>query len=530
MPLPVKSNRHLTNLRKTSTILFILFVTLIAVMGGYFVFKSTHWSPWAFSDSAAYLSAARNFDDGRGLVIINSNGTTTRITEFAPLYPVLLSIITGQSGNFIQSARWLNIISFSLTIFLSGLFSFTVTRNSVASGCVSLFVALSPVMLEAFSGMMSEPFFILLLVIHVFLLWVYISRPEFKYLIPLIFVSILIPLTRYAGIIFPISAGILTVLLGKKGFKRNIFKGFTFTIITMLPVGLWFLDLYQQLNKVGGKKFTFDLSIFGSFFRSVFSEYVVLRTWFPYYGIYPGKTTNLLIEFFFTILFVSIFSFGVYRVIKSWKSLENHHLSFLICLSHVFLYLAFIAITHSITIPQIDIINRMLAPILPLVLLILATVLSMEYQQKSKNPWQLPLVILIVIAARYNYLISVKKMSEYYENGFGFNSREIQQSGFINALHDLDQEKPMISNSAALVLFHTNRFPLDISQFHNRQYGSSDGYGERTFREKHAPLIIHLPNFRNTYGADADKLLEIITTGLEQSYADSVGSIYYYPD
>lgn len=518
------------NQQRTSTFLFILFITLIAVLGGCFAFKSTHWGPWAFSDSAAYLSAARNFGEGRGLVIINSNGTTTRMTEFAPLYPVLLSLITGQFGNFIQAVRWLDIISFSLAIFLSGLFAFSATQKPAASVFVSLFIALSPIMLDAFTGMMSEPFFILLLVIHTFLLWSYISRPDLKFFIPLVFMSALLPLTRYAGIVFPISAGILIILIGKKGFKRNLLKGSTFSIFSLLPVGLWFMDLFLKLDKVGGKRFSFDLSFFGSFFQSVFSEYLVLRTWYPYYGIYPDRTINLLIEIFFTLLFLTIIMFGVYRVISRWKSPENHHLSFLICLSHVILYLSFIASTHSITIPQIDIINRMLAPIFPLMMLLIASIFSMVNSQKNKFLWQFPLTIMIVISARYNYLITTQKVSEYYENGFGFNSREIQQSGFINELHNLEQGKPMISNSAALVLFYTNRFPLGISHFHTRQYGSSDGYGERTFREKHAPLIIHLPDFRNSYGADADKLLETITTGLEQAYADEIGAIYYYPN
>ena len=520
----------MVNREKTSVIIFVLIATLITLLGGYFVYRSTHWSPWAFSDSAAYLSAARNFADGRGLVILNSNGTATRMTEFAPFYPILLSILTGQSGDFIETARWLNIIAFTLSIFFSGLITFKITRTLIASYCVSLFIALSPIMLDAFTGMMSEPIFILLLIIQFLFLWSYISQPNWKLLIPLVLVSLLLPLTRYAGIVFPMSTGILLTLLGKKGFKRNLLKGLSFVVITLLPIGLWFLDLFLKLDKVGGKNFSFDLAIFSSFFRSILREYLVLRTWFPYYGIYPGRTINLLIEVFFTIFFFSIFSLGFLRVIKSWKSLENHHLSFLIGLSHVFLYLAFIALTHSITIPQIDIINRMLAPILPLVMLLLAAVFSIEDKRKNNIPWQLPLVVLLIVAARYNYLITARKISEYYEDGFGFNSREIQQSGFINALHDLDQEKPMISNSAAFVLFHTNRFPLDISQFHNRQYGSSDGYGEKTFRKRQAPLIIHLPDFRNTYGADADNLLETLTTGLVQTYADRIGAIYYYPN
>lgn len=463
-------------------------------------------------------------------MIINSNRSITRMTEFAPLYSIVLSVITGRNGNFIESARWLNIFLFFLSIFLSGFFTFAITRNGFISVGVSLFTALSPILLDAFAGIMSEPLFILLLIIHTFLLWLYISNPDWKKMISLAVVTTLLPLTRYAGIIFSISAGILILLLGKKTFKRNLFHGVSFSAITLLPIGIWFLDLYLQLNKVGGKRFSFDLSIIGSFFRSVLSEYFVIRTWYPYYGIYPSNIINGLIEIFFTILFLSIFCLSMVSVIKNWKSPEKTHLFLMIGFVHIILYVAFIAITHAVTIPQIDIINRMLAPILPLGILILAAMFSIENQQTSKIPWKVPVIVLLAVAARYNYLITTQKMTEYYENGFGFNSREIQQAGFIDALHDLDTEKPMISNSAAFVLFHTNRFPLNINHFHNRQYGSSDGYGEKTFREKHAPLIILLPDFRNSYGEDAGELLETITTGLEQSYADSIGAIFYFAD
>jgi hypothetical protein len=519
----------LVNQERNSTYIFFVVLTLISILGGIFVFQSTYWSPWAFSDSAAYLSAARNLNAGRGLVIINSNGTTTRMTEFAPFYSVVLGVITGQKGSFIETARWLNIFSFTLSIFLSGLFAFVISRNVIVSCVVSLFTALSPVLLDSFTGIMSEPLFILLLIIHTILFWVYLSKPNGKKFIALAVVSMFLPLTRYAGIIFPISAGILILLFGRKGIKKNLFYGVSFSALTLLPIALWFLDLYLQVNKVGGKRFTIDFSIFGSLFKSIFSEYLVLRTWYPYYGIYPSRVINGLIEIFFTVLFLIIFFLGIYRILKYWKSPEKPHLAFLICFSHTLQYLVFIAISHSITIPQIDIINRMLAPIFPLVMLILVAVFAMENQRKIKLLWILPVVVMLIIAARYNYLVTAKKVAEYHENGFGFNSREIQESGFIDALHDLDPERPMISNSAAFVLFHTNRFPLNVNHFHNRQYGSSDGYGEKTFREKHAPLIILIPDFRNSYGPDADEMLTTITTGLEQSYADPIGSIYYFP-
>lgn len=514
-----------------SNLVFLVYVLLavIAVIGGYFIYQATYWSPWAFSDSAAYLSAARNFDSGNGLGIINSNGSITRMTEFAPLYPVILSILTGTDGNLIQTSRWIDIISFTASIYLVGLLVFSATHDFLSAIIASVFMVFSPVMVDAFSGLMSEPLFILLMCMQIYLLWKYLNSPSTGYFFLLLIVTFLLPLTRYAGIVLVVSAGFLIILFDKSKSRRRFFKGLGFTIFGLLPIGLWFLDLYLVLDKVGGKRFTLDFSIIRSFFESLSSEYLVMRTWFPYFGVYDNSTINLIIEVFFSVLMALTLIFGVILVLRNRTSLQKQHRLFALAFTLFVFYLAFIAFTHSITIPQIDIINRMLAPTIPLLLLAISSVFSFRQQKILQPAVYLPLLLLLIFSARFYFLITTSKVNEYHAYGFGFNSREVQESDFLAELKKIDLNKPMISNSAAFVLFHTNRFPVNISQFHNRQYGSAEGYGEKTFRERHAPLIIHLPDFYNTYGADSEQLLTTITKGLEVSYSDPVGAIYYYP-
>ena len=477
---------------------------MIAVIGGYFIYQATNWSPWAFSDSAAYLSAARNFDSGNGLVIINSNGSITRMTEFAPLYPVILSILTGTDGNFIQTSRWIDIISFTASIFLVGLLVFSATHDFLSAIIASVFMVFSPVMVDAFSGLMSEPLFILLMCMQIYLLWKYLNSPSTGYFFLLLIVTFLLPLTRYAGIVLVVSAGFLIILFDKSKSRRRFFKGLGFTIFGLLPIGLWFLDLYLVLDKVGGKRFTLDFSIIRSFFESLSSEYLVMRTWFPYFDVYDNSTINLFIEVFFSVLMALTLIFGVILVLRNRTSLQKQHRLFALA------FTLFVFIWHSSRSPiqsqfQIDIINRMLAPTIPLLLWPL--VLYFPSDNKNTSTCSLPnIATLAHFFQPFYFLITTSKVNEYHANGFGFNSREVQKSDFLAELKIIDLNKPMISNLAAFVLFHTNRFPVNISQFHNRQYGSAEGYGEKTFRERHAPLIIHLPDFYNTYGADAEQL------------------------
>ena len=508
----------------------LVIITLISILGGYIIYQATQWGPWAFSDSAAYLSAARNFNAGKGLIIINSNGTTTHLTEFAPLYPILISLFRGNSGNYIQVARWMDIISFSAGIFMIGYLVFFVSKRFIPTLFTSIFFTFSPIILDAFSGLMSEAVFILLLIMQIFLLVIYHHESKFHILVFLVIVSVLLPLVRYAGIVFTISAGISLIVFRKNSIKKGLIKVFTFLIISLLPISIWFLNLYINLNKIGGKRFLFDFSILGSIFISLEEEYQVLKNWFPYYGIYPNNFVNLVIEVLFSALVIIILVLGFFDSWKSGKKQTKNHFLFLNCTIFLAAYVGFIAITHSITIPQIDIVDRMMSPALPIILLISASIFSIFFYKKPYKLLYILVIALFIIAARFNLLITLTKVNDYSSTGFGFLSREIQESIFLKQIYQLPLEEPMISNSAAFVLFHTNRYPLGITQFHNRPYGSGNAYGEKTFREKKAPLIILLPDFYNTYGDNADLLLSTVTEGLDLSFSDAIGRIYYYPD
>jgi len=91
---------------------------LLAFVGGYFAFNAMTWGPWAFSDSSAYIGAARNIASGNGFVILQSTGEVKPLTEFPPFFPVLLSIFNGNELDYINTIRWFNIFLFFSSILL----------------------------------------------------------------------------------------------------------------------------------------------------------------------------------------------------------------------------------------------------------------------------------------------------------------------------------------------------------------------------------------------------------------------------
>lgn len=513
-----------------SRLIFILGALLIVIAGGYLLMHAMHWGPWAFSDSAAYVSASRNFSAGRGFVIINSNGSTTPVTEFPPLYAIFLSFFLGQNGDPNALIPWANVFLFTIFLLSVGMILFTTFKNNLLAFSGMLFCLFSPILLEIFSGVMSETLFFPLLYGIILLTILVLRKRNEPLFILLVVFSCLLPITRYAGALF---AGVITLMIfffypapRKSKWLHAVIYAFT----SLLPVGIWFLRLYTSTSKVGGKRFHLDWSIISNFWQSIREEFKVLGTWLPYFGVYDNPIIDRAIVIGALVLAIALLVYLV-RFLTQKKNGHSDEIKdiFLLVIVNLCAYLLFIALTHTITIPQIDIINRMLAPILPMLFILLLGTVALFIRQRQK--------LLVVIAAvfllatlRFNFYQSSNFITEMNENGHGYANREYRQSGIIEHIQAIPDDQRMVSNAAAFVLYYTNRFPIQVDQFANRTFGKTNGYGEKWVREKGAALIILYPEFRNFYGKAAEPLLETVTQGLDVAYQDETGGIYYFPD
>lgn len=336
---------------------------------------------------------------------------------------------------------------------------------------------------------------------------------------------------RYAGILFIVCVSICFYIFRKKYSQKAIRIIPLYILFSLAPIGIWFINQYNNLNKVGGKKFLFDFDLIKNVFQTILQEVRIIQGWIPYSGIYSAEITNKAILFFFSALFSISIALGVTTSIKN-KNIDGSRplLLFQICLIFSSAYVLFIGFTHNLTIPSIDIIDRMVAPIYPFLLLIL--IFGFEIFWKDKSKWLLGSILLIValFSTRFYMLSTLNSVDELHDNGKGYTSRQFRESEFLEKLVSLPTDQPMVSNSAAFVLFNTNRFPLPVEQFHNRPFGSGDAYGEKSFREREAALIILFPEFHNYYGKNSDQLLKSLTAGLRVDFLDEIGGIYYYPE
>jgi len=513
--------------------IYIFIYLLIASMGGYLAFQAMTWGPWAFSDSSAYISAARNIASGNGFVIYQSTGTGKVLTEFPPLYPFLLSIVGGKKLDYIGAIRWCNIFLFSSAIFLFSQTLYAATRKHYLTIIATLCIISSPQIITSFSSAMSEPLFLFVLLLSLFLFQL-IFRINNKILQFSFFaVSSLLPITRYAGILFVGIFGIGLFIYSRKApFITRIRNTILYYLIAFIPVELWGLSLFYQSNTFGGKRFSLGITIFHNLARGILEELKVIKLWIPYVEIYLNTFTEALIISIFAIFFISLIGWTIKHFVFSnmEKELNQKHFYFLIILL-IIGYVLFVSFTHSITIPQIDIIERMMIPIYPLCIFIIF--LSLDALINVFEVRRRLLIICIIafsfIGLRYNILRTTNSyIKAMRANGYGYTARAYQQSGLINEIQKIPDDQIMISNLSGFVLFYTNRYPIQVNNFPNYSFGSGNTYGEKHFRENNAALILLFSEFSNYYGEESENLLNKLTNTLDANYIDNEGGIYYY--
>ena len=517
---------------RKKTLLVVIYLFLAAI-GGFLTMYAMKWGPWAFSDSSAYISAARNFASGNGLVIIRSSGNIKLITEFPPLYPILLSIFGGKNLDYINTIRWCNIVLFTFSIIVFSQILFTATHNHLLSLIGTIIFISFPLIISTYSSAMSEPLFLFLLMISLFVAQLYTKKKKPICLGFFIFSSSLLPITRYAGLLFISIYGVgLMILLREFSILKRLRVISIYYLFSFLPVGIWGHVLIKNFNKFGGKQFSFDISIIKQFVNSIYEEFKILKLWIPYVELFQNTFIEILI-IFSSIILLGFLIYYALRKLSEKNDFEqnNQKAIFVFSILLIIGYILFIGLTHSITIPKIDIIDRMMIPIYPLfIIIVFLSIDILINNKKQRASITILLISLSFFILRFNVLRSTVYINNINADGYGFTSRIYQQSGIIEAIKLLPPDQKMVSNSSGFVLFYSNRYPIQNDNFPNHVFGSGVSYGEKPFREENAALILLFSDFSNYYNDPSKSFLNLITDTLRVEYIDDEGGIFFYPN
>lgn len=495
------------------------------LIGTGIILYTTTVGPWAFSDSAVYIRSARNLASGNGLVVQNTSGGFDPLTWFTPLFPILISIPVSLGADTVQTARWINAISFGLILSMVGYMTWRAGKSLVASVTAVILLLVQPGIIKIFSGVLSEPLFLVITLAALFMVYQAVIYPDKKGLwLAGGALAGLSFLTRYAGIAL-IGTVLAAAVFTKAPLKERLHRLMWAAFPALLPAVIWFIVSSKSSGSLGGRHFVLGQNLFSDAGTYIQELWDVVLHWVPYITrgnqiISPLGKFVLLV-----VLFSGSYLYFLKRVHKKGdleKPVARMGWANIWLLFSV-LYLLFHLLSYLILIEKPDVDMRLLSPVFLSWVLMLASLLSVFY--KSLNNKTAGVLVPILIMTGYVLYFGRETQSisrQLHIEGWGYTSKRWQTSQLLSKAAAFGAAENVYSNDPALVLFYHGYFPRSIDLSAVAGSGVNHG-GEEVY-------ILFYPQAAGIYGEKTDDLFNNIAASLNVIYEDKDGGIFTNAD
>ena len=483
----------------------IILIAVISLFGGAMIFFSTQNGPWGYSDSAVYISSARGILNGDGLGYFEGNAKFNQLTIFAPFTSLLLGFIGLFNIDLIGGMRWISIISFTFSIFISGLIFLRFSHTPVLGIFSSILMCIFPHMIRMFSSTMSEPLFILLFMISGICLLEYLKTNKSWTFILCVVILGLVPITRYVGISVLVSATLMILLFSNGNLYRRFKKTILFGFLAIIPTIVWFVRLYfikadsvvtrEVSQSIGGLSEKFQ-QFRGLLFDNIWE-------WIPFVSNITSFSYRyrLIVIFLLFAIFITLSVIALCRLDKNEPKplTPNDKEIFIFFELNCVLVITILLITFLFTEPGIDIDGRILLPLFVSMVIAALSGFSLWYQfiLTGKYIWSRKLFLVVIILSMLWYLPQSYRQVLVVKNSITTTSFLWENSETVMAIRSLPKDQPVISNDWELLMLWTNRpvygfwnfFPTDPVQ--TSIYGQNiNDPVQRVFCEQGAALVI----------------------------------------
>ena len=206
--------------------------SILAAALGFYIIQlfSRHGGIGISPDSVTYISAARNFSAGKGLIEFDN----VPMVDFPAGYPIFLGIISFVTRmDPVAFGPVLNGFMFACVIYLCGYMMnrFYYPSRWYKIVLLSCFV-ISPCLLEIYSMMWSETLFILVLLLFIASFKTYLDNEKLSSLLLISMLAGIACVTRYAGVTLVVTGGMLITLNYRMNFMKRIRHLFIFGCVS----------------------------------------------------------------------------------------------------------------------------------------------------------------------------------------------------------------------------------------------------------------------------------------------------------
>jgi 4-amino-4-deoxy-L-arabinose transferase-like glycosyltransferase len=214
-----------------------LFLALVAVAGGLFMWWITANGVGVNTDATFYLKMAESIRTGQGVMVDGKP-----MAHFPPLYPLALAVTGLFQGDLLAAARLLQSALFGLNAALCAALVLLATRRNLAAAAAGalLYLASAPVIIISAIAQ-TEALFMTFLFSGLILLALHIRQPHRGLLAAASLSLGLAVTTRYAGLGLMPALCACVLLLGGRPLGRRLHETVTAGFIAFTPVWLWWL-------------------------------------------------------------------------------------------------------------------------------------------------------------------------------------------------------------------------------------------------------------------------------------------------
>ncbi len=448
---------------------FAVVATLAAMVYGYAMHP---WGPWALTDSAAYVDAARSIAAGQGVFIHTTKGGHVLLVHHPPGYPALLALgMRLTAGQWVAAARGIDLLALWLTLMVVGEWTFDATHDAAFSTLAMLALAVAPFTAHAFTGVMSEAPFIALMVGWLYLLWRawHVQREMYFWLAVLL--AGMDVLIRYAGLHAAIVLVVGALLIPPKTSWRGRARRAALALALFLgPFGLWmgYAAWMGRRSPGGFTPPTTWASAGASFLHQTAQTF--LQTLLPMGGAPSPWLTGAF--------WLGVFALG-WLTWQAWRKTTkpSRPAVFLICLAVLdgWAWFVFLAFMYIFIAPAPALNARMYTP--AMLMWVLAGLGAMWQvgsrwaQERRTVAWAILGGCLLLVTAKAPHQPTRAWLYRLHRVGSGYTQQAWHQmaapGGVLHAVTQLPPATPIFSNAWEGTLLWTGRAvqPIDYHQW-----------------------------------------------------------------
>lgn len=429
-------------------------ILLLAALGSVVALAATRHGAGASPDSVVYIGVARNLLAGRGLTEPFGAVVDTPLTRYPPLYPVVVAAGGPAGVDPLAMARWVSALLFGANILFVGLALAALLPRSRWLPLVGALVAASGLPLLTMHSMAwSEPLFLLLSFLGLFLLAAHLDRGRTATLVGAGLLIGLAFLTRYAAIPF-LAAGVLGLLfLGRRPVVRRLGSAALFTVLAALPTALWTVRNVAVADTAAARTLAWHPAGMTHIWQALYTAAGWLHV--------PDRAPNWLR----LGLLLAVAGMALAAIVLMWRSRAARRVpAFAKLLALLIpLYSAFLVASISLLDASTPLDDRILAPVYAAAILLgLYAVGELLPVTAHPRRWQAALAVLLLLLVAGALIRGAAWVGDGYRQGIGFSSLAWQRSPLIQQVQSLPPEALIYSNVPEAIYLHAGRRALPL--------------------------------------------------------------------